>query len=205
MGKNVGSGYECEKLFSQTHHMKYVQLRNNANLDVPLWVSLNFNEIDKSLARRLTDDDLGAMLATINAVKTLRRLNINGCTGISGIGLEPLFGSIVLNEMNLSTLHDNSTYHPLSEEAVLPILDSIIIKDDRSLTNIEIPSSWDVEQIKNRFNQIMIKPSVRFVSKKGCKKKDICGQWSDCDQCCLQCAHSTRLVVRHYDGHSCWI
>ena len=64
---------------------------------------LDFGEIDKEFASKLTDDDMADILLSIDAVNTLKTLKIIGCVEISGVGLEPLRGSSVLQQLDLST------------------------------------------------------------------------------------------------------
>lgn len=65
---------------------------------------LDFLDIDKSLAERLTDDHLKNILINIDARNHLKVLKLTGCKGITGIGLEPLRESRVLELIDLSLL-----------------------------------------------------------------------------------------------------
>ena len=58
-------------------------------------ISLDFEDIEKSLAKKLTDADIGALLMCTNAKDTLRILKLRACVNIAGNGLEPLRGSAV--------------------------------------------------------------------------------------------------------------
>ncbi|KAL7523282.1 hypothetical protein ACHAXR_000106, partial [Thalassiosira sp. AJA248-18] len=69
---------------------------------VDQWEVLNFEDIEKSLASRLTDDDIHGVLACIDAGDHLKTLKLAGCVNIAGRGLEPLRGSVVLEQIDLS-------------------------------------------------------------------------------------------------------
>ena len=58
--------------------------------------TLDFEDVEKSLAKKLSDADIGAVLTCINAKDTLRILKLAGCINITGSGLEPLRGSTIL-------------------------------------------------------------------------------------------------------------
>lgn len=117
---------------------------------------LDFGEIDEEFASKLTDDDLADILLSIDAVNTLKMLKLIGCVDISGVGLEPLRGSSVLQQIDLSTSDQASSMatnedffapnYPwcfaLSEDAIVPILDSIISKHDKSLKHVQFPLFW---------------------------------------------------------------
>ena len=118
---------------------------------------IDFGEIEYDFASKLTDDDIAGILLSINAKDTLKVLKLIGCDNISGIGLEPLRSSSVLEQIDLSTSDEVSSiatgadlFGPnfpwcfaLSEDIIVPILDSIISKEeDKSLKHIQFPSFW---------------------------------------------------------------
>ena len=120
--------------------------------------TLDFSDIDRDLASKLTDSDMSSILVSIDAVNRLRVLKIIGCTNISGVGLDPLRGSTVLEHMDLTTsfietivsdddLFSSNTSN-LSEDAVIPMLDSIIAKKDRALKLLELPVVWKMKKSK---------------------------------------------------------
>src|SRR5210317_2018667 len=49
---------------------------------------LDFGEIHKDLAAKLTDDDISNILRSVNAVDRVKRLILTGCVNITGAGLE---------------------------------------------------------------------------------------------------------------------
>lgn len=64
--------------------------------DGEYWTTLDFVDIDETLANKLTDDDIGGALICIDAVNRLKSLKLTGCVNIKGTGLKPLKGSKVL-------------------------------------------------------------------------------------------------------------
>jgi len=145
------------------------------------WGTLDFEDIEKSLAKRLSDDDMFAILVCINAQDVLKKLKLTGYINITGQGLSPLRRSVVLEQIDLSLIkqyedpddYDSSEiYHSMSKAAVLPILDNIISSIGCSLKHILLPYSWRTDdpnsllcQFLNRYNQNF---DDRGVSCSGC-------------------------------------
>ena len=63
------------------HPTKAIISSSLSNLD-----TLDFEDIEKSLAAKLNDEDINAILQCINA-KNLKRLKLAGCVNINGWGL----------------------------------------------------------------------------------------------------------------------
>ena len=111
------------------------------------WEKLDFGDIENDLAARLSDDDLSAVLQHIDAVNNVKRLRLTNCTNITGVGLEPLRGSTIIELLDLS-LHEDcqpviNPEPPISCELVLPILDSIINENRGcALKYLEFPYKW---------------------------------------------------------------
>jgi len=123
---------------------------------------LDLGDVDAQLASRLTDDHLKCILVNIDAKKNLKVLKLTHCTGITGSGLEPLRDScsMELIDLSLLKLHEcppgkwqleegvmrlQNDYSEclLSEELVLPILDSFIEQGSQSaLKYIQFHKSW---------------------------------------------------------------
>jgi len=114
------------------------------------WDILDIEDIEKELANKLMDDDIYAVLKCISARDVLKRLKLCGCIYITGIGLNPLRGSVVLEQIDLSLLkryeehrHYKRTEEVLiSQRVVLPILETIFASDECSLKYIAFPSKW---------------------------------------------------------------
>ena len=115
--------------------------------DKKLWETLDFGDIDKSLAEKLTDNDIHGILTSINAVNNTKCIKLTGCININGAGLSPLRGSVVLKQLDLSLVgqHKSSLLDPepsISEEEVIPILTSIINAEGNSMTHLQLPLIW---------------------------------------------------------------
>ena len=112
------------------------------------WGALDFVDIGKDLASKLTDDDLGAVLLCINAANKLKSLKLTGCVNITGHGLKPLYGSTVLEQIDLSLVGQHESPNIIwsgpwmSEAAVVPILDSIIDTAGNSLKQLQLPKHF---------------------------------------------------------------
>ncbi|KAK1740839.1 hypothetical protein QTG54_008091 [Skeletonema marinoi] len=130
------------------------------------WTTLDFGDIEKDLAVKLIDAVISAVLMCINAVNRLKRLKLTNCINITGAGLEPLRGSTIIEQIDLSLVgeHQNPNIYPeppISCKLVLPILDSIIEAEGCSLRHLQFPSVWsawgmvDYEQILRRYNEML--------------------------------------------------
>jgi len=112
------------------------------------WNTLDFDDIEKSLAAKLSDDDIDKILRCIDAVNNLQILKLAGCINITGGGLNVLRSSTVIQQVDLSLVgkHEVPLLDPepiLSEDIVIPILDSIIGRGrESSLQQMEFPKIW---------------------------------------------------------------
>ena len=73
------------------------------------WDILDFGEIEIKLASKLSDDDIEKVLLCIDAVNSVKKLKLANCVNITGAGLEPLRGSLVIEQIDLSLTgeHEN--------------------------------------------------------------------------------------------------
>ena len=79
-------------------------MRNYYEATCP-WSILDFVDLEDNLACKITDEELSAILVCINAKATLKKMILsNRCNKLTGIGLEPLRGSVVLEEIDIGTL-----------------------------------------------------------------------------------------------------
>jgi hypothetical protein len=118
--------------------------------------TLDFMDVDKALRNKLSDEDIGGILVCTDAVNTIKVLKLKGCIGILGHGLEPLRGSRVLEQLDLSPVVGNGKEDhfsppaillPLLKEAVIiPILDSIIDDERSALRHVTFPKKWRIVQ-----------------------------------------------------------
>mmetsp|Transcript_3602 Transcript_3602/g.7585 ORF Transcript_3602/g.7585 Transcript_3602/m.7585 type:complete len:416 (-) Transcript_3602:2036-3283(-) len=116
------------------------------------WDVLDFGDIEKDLAAKLSDDDIRGVLLSIDAVNNLKKLRLTNCINISGAGLEPLRGSTFIQQIDLSLVgdHESPRLDPeplISCAEVIPILDSIIERrEDCSLEYLQFPKVWRKER-----------------------------------------------------------
>lgn len=99
------------------------------------WTTLDFGQIEKELAAKLSDEDVRDVLVHINAANKLKKLVLTNCFNITGSGLSSLSGSTTIEQLDLS-LHPEKFQNPyqiplfpalrILPKIVLPILDSII-------------------------------------------------------------------------------
>jgi len=127
---------------------------------------LDFGDIEKSLSVKLSDDDIDKILRSIDAVNNLRILKLAGCVNITGRGLDVLRSSNEIQQIDLSLVgkHESPLIEPeplLSEDVVIPILDSIISRGrESSLKQLELPMMWRNEssvshQFFGRYNDYL--------------------------------------------------
>ena len=102
---------------------KLLNKRSFAIAEEQSWDILDFGEIEKEVASRLTDDDIRAVLWCIDAGNKVKRLRLTNCFNVTGSGLEPLSGSEVIEQIDMSLVGDHEepipleTWHPpLNEE-----------------------------------------------------------------------------------------
>mmetsp|Transcript_21231 Transcript_21231/g.31712 ORF Transcript_21231/g.31712 Transcript_21231/m.31712 type:complete len:313 (+) Transcript_21231:72-1010(+) len=140
------------------------------------WDVLDFGEIEKDLAAKISDDDIRGVLLSIDAVTNLKRLRLSNCINISGAGLEPLRGSTIIQQIDLSLVgdHENERLDPeplISCTDVLPILDSIIERGEEcSLKHLTSPYAWqgivrvvipDFHAFLTRYNELLCSRAAR--------------------------------------------
>ena len=117
--------------------------------------ALDFGDIEKDLAAKLSDEDIRWVLLSIDAVNNLKRLRLTNCIHITGVGLEPLRGSTIIQQIDLSLVgvHEScklDSAPPISCAEVIPILDSIIERgEDCSSEHLQFPNEWRKERKLN--------------------------------------------------------
>ena len=114
------------------------------------WNVLDFSDIEKSLASKLSDNDIDKILRSIDAVNNLKILKLAGCINITGSGL--LRSSVAIQQIDMSLVgkHESPLLDPeplLLQTEVLPMLDDIISRGRASsLKHSEFPKKWRDEQ-----------------------------------------------------------
>jgi len=125
---------------------------------------LDFGDIEKSLAAKLTDDNITTILNCISASNNLKTLKLAGCVNIIGSCLEVIRSSAVLEVLDLSLvrMHESPVLDKeplLSEFIVIPIVDSIL--DRRSLKLLHLPKTFrsnqstEIRQFLERYNDYL--------------------------------------------------
>ena len=109
------------------------------------WDTLDFADIERNLAERLTDDNLHAILCI--AIQSLRILKLTNCTNFIGDGLKPLQSSTVLELIDLSLKgkyekQETDPWPRLRRITVLPILHNIIATEGCSLKYVMLSPDW---------------------------------------------------------------
>jgi hypothetical protein len=75
----------------------------------------------------------------IDAVNTVKILRLAKCINITGVGLEPLRGSKIIVQIDLSLVGDGENPRSLD---IPPFLDSIISLDGCALRYLQFPTTW---------------------------------------------------------------
>ena len=159
---------------------------------------LDFGDIEKSLAARLSDDHITTILTHINAQNNLKTLKLAGCTNITGSCLEYICSSVVLVELDLSLAmkHESPILDAeplLAESIVIPILDYILdlmIGTSRSLKLLHLPKvfranqSTDMRQFIERYDHYI--SSFRY-------------SCSRCERLCNSTGHLPNGMCSTYD------
>ena len=107
------------------------------------WDTLDFNDVEKSLAAKLLDDDIDKVLRSIDAVNNLKILKLAGCVNIRGNGFDTLSTATAIQQIDLSLVgkHESPILELkplLSVDMVLPTLYSILNRGS-SLKQLEFP------------------------------------------------------------------
>jgi len=140
--------------------------------DAKLWETLDFGDIDKSLARRLKDGGLRDILTIVDAASNTKRLKLTGCTNIWGTGLSPLSNSIVLKQLDMSIVGQNESPNmhpqPSISEVSIEILTSIINTERNSLIHLQLPKNWRNKQehthltvFLRRYNEVLASRGIK--------------------------------------------
>ena len=141
--------------------------------DAKLWETLDFGDIDWSLARRLKDDGLEDILTITDAVHNAKCIKLTGCTKIFGTGLSPLRGSIVLKQLDLGLVgqHNSPNLRPqpwISVNIVVPILTSIINEEGNTLMHLTLPKKWrdnrqegTLSAFLRSYNEVLVSRTIK--------------------------------------------
>jgi len=153
-------------------------LIGTAIISASQWDTLDFEDVNKELANKLTDANINAILKCINAQDVLKRLKLFGCINITGEGLTPLRGSVVLEQIDISLVGKYECPYPapkskISDEVVAPILNSIVSSEGCSLKCIQFHIDWKrqwehpypLQDFQRRYNELFSTRRVMICSK----------------------------------------
>ena len=149
------------------------------------WKILDFETVEDTLAIELRDIDIRALLVCIDALHNLKRLKLTNCSRITGSCLQPLMGSLVLEQLDLDSITESSSdgcY--LNVENTVPILVSIINDPFNSFKHLTLPSTnqWisnnaSLTRFLRRYNGLL---EYREFNCAGCNGSDDCSESDDC-------------------------
>ena len=139
---------------------------SKAVISASQWETLDFEDVERELANKLTDNDISAVLKSINAQDVLKRLKLCGCINIIGHGLNPLRGSAVLELLDICFRSKSGKAYfeyrdstKISLAVTGPILESIITTEGCSLKYIMFPHTWLLEN--SRRENVYLQDIVR--------------------------------------------
>jgi len=136
----------CASSSSQKKVEQSISDSSKAIIAASDWDTLDFADIDKNLAERLTDDNIQSILKCV-AIQSTRILKLTNCTNIIGHGLDPLRETETLELIDLSLQGKYETqktvsYLKLLQRVVLPVFNTNNIR--RTLKYVHFPYNWHV-------------------------------------------------------------
>ena len=151
---------------------------------------------------RLTDADIGGILVCTKAVSNLIKLQLYQMTKITGSGLAPLGGSTVLRNLDLSIVslesEKSADLKPkLSQDAVIPILWSLLKNNGNSLKHIHLPKLWFDNQTEEPCQVIQLLFIQRFGDSATHEAKFDSGQVRFINQVKIDCRECRWGLYRH--------
>ena len=125
--------------------------------------TLDFKDVSSELASRLTDDDLRSILISVDAVNNLKKLVLTNCIKVTGIGLEPLRGSNVLQHLDLKITDSPNEVVAICIKGIASIVDNILSRDENvGLIILKFPICWEHDKteiflgLKERYGQFFL-------------------------------------------------
>jgi len=172
------------------------------------WKTLDLLDLDKSLRMRLTDGDIAGILVCIDAVNNLENIRLPHCINVRGDGLAPLRGSIVLKRVDLCIVSEevDSMTPTLSFDALLPIFESIMAKNQNLLRSFHMPKVWH-DKLSIRLNDFLVEMYIpqtcgyeRYELMSKSEKSEMRAKYllqyqppmNTCKMACTECARSHR-------------
>jgi len=134
-----------------------------------LWQVLDFKDIAEYLEREVTDNDVQWLLQCTDAVNHVKTLRLTHCYGVTGVGLQPLVGSTVLETLDLSLVGNHekptvSTKHIISAEVVMPMLDRMVSTEGSLLLLVHLPNKWGsavINSFSRKFDRVLKERNIK--------------------------------------------
>ena len=149
-------GGQCNNDTYFTYFRKDLAKQIKQYYDIIAWEMLDFVDIPASLAFRLSDDDVGAVLVCIDAKNNLKRLKLTHCFNVVGTGLGPLRRSTVFEYLDLELVREfeepwlrvgDSEKRQFDEikpceGPVFDIVEDILREEGNSFRRFQYPYKW---------------------------------------------------------------
>lgn len=155
--------------------------------DVGRWSSLDFGDLDRRLALRLTDEHVRSILTCIDAANKLKSLKMTGCNSILGHGLEPLSTSTVIQRLDLAIVRKREEPLRLREDMILPVILNIM-QSNSSLEVVQLPIDWEngyASETACKF-ALVYKQYKSLIRSRGRKCKE-CEEEGQFEEVCYSC------------------
>ena len=182
-----------------------------------LWQVLDFKDIAEYLERDVTDNDVQWLLQCIDAVNHVKTLRLTHCYGVTGVGLQPLVGSTVLERLDLSLVGNHekptiSTKHIISANVVMPMLDRMISTEGSLLLLVHLPNKWGsavINSFSRKFDRVLKERNIKCY---GCQpnrdivvdQETLFDSWGTNQCTCSGCAKSLcKDCMGEYEVHTC--
>ena len=176
---------------------------SNAIVSGGNWQTLDFGDIEKQLASKLTDDDVHKMIICIDGINNIKTLKLAGCVNITGRGLHPL-NTAALEQIDLSLVgkHESPVIEPeplLSESAMIPFLDSIIGRG--RLKHLDLPKKFRVQPTGEMQEFLERYKSYMEAFRYGCSKCERICQGTGTDW--INVSHDIYFGIQNYTCRQC--
>ena len=132
---------------AQCSHFLAVQIWS----DRSLWRVIDFGTVPTANAARLCDKGLYSLLDRVRARDATERISLRGCTSLTGRGLEPIRGSMMLRSIDLRLAREHETTvgaTGLDDTAVLDVLSSMLPRFAATRTGIDPSSALSLVQFR---------------------------------------------------------
>ena len=172
------------------------------------WETIDFEDMGEELRIKLNDEDVRVLLLAIDAKNKLKTLDWLPPT-LTGHGLIPLRGSVVLENLFFVDFHSRPQVS-ISMKEVLPIIESIVSKNNNSLEQFAFPE----ERLNGEEKEVLCKFTAKHKRKlAGCNDCNLyfCigsdSQGHSCQKCgkkyCKECCENSGYGGTEYPCDVC--